>query len=110
MDENGVSATLRRRSETVADSAKPWRSGTSTSTDYTATMVFVPAGANDSYVDASGTTHQAEIKILIAGNDLAVTPNLKDVVVNGSDVWTLVNAKTVAPNNEVIVHVLLGVK
>lgn len=106
---NGVSATLRRYSETVADASKPWRSGTTTATDYTAPMVFVPAGEDDSYVEGQ-LTHMAGIKILIAGDDLTVTPNLKDEVINGSDTWRIVNVKTVEPNNEQVVHVLLGVK
>jgi len=107
---NGVSATLRRFTEgSPTDSSKPWRSGTVTTTDYTAPMVFVPAGANDSYT-IDGRVHQAEIKVLVAADDLTVTPNVKDKVIRGSDSWSLVSVKELNPNDEQILFVLLGVR
>lgn len=111
---NGVSATLRRYTQTVADASKPWRSGTTTETDYTAPMVFLPVqgfeGSNDHYKDSDGRTHQADIKILVAADDLTVTPNLKDKVINGTDSWSLVKIKEIAPNNQQVLFILFGVR
>lgn len=111
---NGVSATLRRYTQTVADSSKPWRSGATVTADYSAPMVFLPVqdfeGANNHYKDSDGRTHQADIKILVAAADLTVTPTLKDKVINGSDSWTLVKIKRVAPNNQQIIFVMYGAK
>ena len=106
---NGVSATLRRYTETVADSSKPWRSGTSTSADYTAPMVFLPAGQDDSYL-VGELLHQAEIKILVAADDLTIVPNLKDQIINGTDTWSIVNIMKLSPNNQNIYFSLLGIK
>ena len=107
---NGVSATLRRTTEgSPTDAAKPWRSGTVTTTDYTAPMVFLPTGFNDSYIE-DGRTHQAEIKILVAADDLTVTPNLKDKVIRGTDSWSVVSVKEINPNDEQVLFILFGVR
>jgi len=72
-------------------------------------MVFLPAGQDDSYL-VGELLHQAEIKILVAADDLTIVPNLKDQIINGTDTWSIVNIMKLSPNNQNIYFSLLGIK
>lgn len=105
---NGQTATLRRFEEpTLTDEDKPWRSGPTESTDYLASMVFLPSGID--YTPET-RTHQAAARILIAADDLPVVPTLKDKIIRGDESWSLVEVREVNPNGERVIYSIEAVR
>lgn len=104
---NGRSVTFRSKSTTPSDPLEPWL-GFGADTDTTGVpAVFVDYKSNE----IDGSIVQTGDKVcLIAALDLGATirPKTKDIIVDGTTNWNVVNVETVQPGNvaETILHKL----
>jgi len=95
----GQSATLNHKATTPA--TNPWDNPTTTTTAYTVQIVV------DTYKEFSidGTTVLAgDRKILLSALALSVTPAVEDTLTIGSDAWSVINVKPLAPGATVVLY------
>lgn len=100
VEANGRSVTLRKRSRTPADGAKPWR-GTSTQTDTSVvTAVVVPFEASD--VDGEIIRREDMMAIIAATSNNVDGEEIEDYdsLLDGSTLYKIVNAKLYEPGSQ----------
>ena len=109
---NGSSVILRRFDDAVApDPTTPWRVGAATTTDYVATIVFLPLGSEnnvdgtENYVFGENT-HKSQTRAYMAPN-VAVRPRLTDRIIDGSQAWEIDDIRVLEPNGQEVLYELI---
>lgn len=106
IQKKGRAVTLRQFSDApVPDVNRPWRVGQPTSTDLPGYAVLLDFGSvGERYMP--GTEIQVGDKlVLMPAKDLAVTPQLRDVLVFGTEEpWAIVTVQTLEPGGVPVLH------
>lgn len=99
----GAAISLRRYTDgTPADPAKPWQPGARTHVDYPTHGAFLEYQKND----IDGTEVKAgDQQVYVAASDLAVAPAGSDVILRGSEVWTIKNISELKPADDPVLYV-----
>lgn len=105
ISEYGKSITVKRVNR-VFDTDKPWKKDTSSAAeqpDTDHTVMGVIADFNHREVDGE-IIQTGDRRLLVAAQGLAFEFDLRDLIVDGSDQWRIVNINTVAPGATTLLY------
>lgn len=104
IEENGQAITIRRTSQATApDADVPWKQGAATDTDSPALGVFLDYNRKE--IDGE-VIKQGDQKVLVPAQDLAIVPQVDDVLLRGSEIWSIINVNELNPNGQRILYTL----
>lgn len=102
----GRSVTLRKQTPGAYDPATS--SNTITNTDYTGQGALLDFNERQLGTNFAGgsTIQQGDKYLLLAPSGITVAPVTNDLLIFGSDTWTVLNVKTLAPAGTAVLHKL----
>lgn len=103
---NGQAVTWRRTTDAApADSAKPWKPGTSTVIDTPVTIIFLPEDRRDfEFLRLLGATEVPKGKLVGLMAAVGFTPTIKDTVIRAGVSLGIDAIDPLAPNGQIILY------
>lgn len=105
--DNGRAISIRRFIDNPApDPSKPWIRGRRTNVDTATTGVFTDF--MDMHIDELELVHMNEVKCIIAAQNLTITPSPKDIIVDGTRLWSVVSdgIEIIQPGGTPVAYIL----
>jgi hypothetical protein len=106
IEEAGRSTILRQNTNVTAEDAlQPWDGVGTTNLDTTVIGVFL--NYHQKYFNQT-LVRMGDQQLLLAASSLdTIVPNLRDTIVDGTDIWKVVDIMPLKPGAEVIMYTLL---
>lgn len=106
--EKGQSVTWRSvRDGAPGDSSQPWKPGAAVNTDNTVNMVFLPPDRrNSEFLRLLADTELPKGDVLGYMGAVSFTPSLKDIIIRGSETYTITSLDHLQPNEESILWIV----
>lgn len=103
IDEFGRTVSIKRKSSTLIDAAKPWLGTEETYTSYSCSAVVYPI--DERHVNNTSVL-SGDMLAYVAASGLAIEPGIYDLFVDGSDTYNVVSASVVRTGSPNILYTL----